>query len=64
MRGLENTEMALDRHATTNAMLSASLEDADVAQVMSDLAKEETVFRGVLGSSKRLIQPSLMDFLR
>lgn len=64
MRGLENTEMALDRHESTNAKLSASLEDADVAQTMSDLAKEETIFRGVLGSSKRLIQPTLMDFLR
>jgi len=64
MRGLENTEIALDKHATTNAKLSESLEDADVAQVMSDLAKEETVFRSALGSSKRLIQPTLLDFLR
>jgi len=40
------------------------LEDADMAQVMSDLAREETIFRGALASSQKLMQPTLLDFLK
>jgi hypothetical protein len=35
-----------------------------MAQVVSDLAKEETVFRTALQSSNKLLQPTLMDFLK
>lgn len=64
IQGLQTTQGALERHTLTNATLSSSLEDADMAQVVSDLAKEETVFRSSLASSQKLIQPTLMDFLR
>ncbi len=64
MQGLQSTSQAIERHNITNAMLSSSLEDADMAQVVSDLGKEETVFRSSLASSKRLIQPTLLDFLK
>jgi len=64
MAGLQSTTQALERHNVTNAQLSSQLEDADMAQVVSDLAKEETVFRSALASSQKLIQPTLMDFLR
>jgi flagellar hook-associated protein 3 FlgL len=62
--GLQSTSQAIERHNVTNAMLSSSIEDADMAQVMSDLSKEETVFRSSLATSKRLIQPTLLDFLK
>lgn len=64
LMGLHNTSQALERHNVTNAQLSSVLEDADMAQVVSDLAKEETVFRSSLASSQRLIQPTLMDFIK
>jgi flagellar hook-associated protein 3 FlgL len=64
MSGLEQTETALERHNLTNAQLTSSLEDADMAQVVSDLAKEETVFKSALASSQKLIQPTLMEFLK
>lgn len=64
IQGLQSTSQALERHNITNATLSSSLEDADMAQVVSDLSKEETVFRSALASSKRLIQPTLLDFLK
>ena len=35
-----------------------------MVQVVTDLNKEETVFRSALASSKRLIQPTLLDFLK
>lgn len=64
MMGLQNTQQSLERHNVTNAQLNSVLEDADMAQVVSDLAKEETIFRSALSSSQRLIQPTLMDFLK
>lgn len=64
LQGIQSTGNALERHAITSANLSQSLEDADMANVVSELAKEETVFRSALGSAQKLIQPTLMDFLK
>ncbi len=64
IQSIEGNMTALDRHNVTNAQLTSSIEDADMTQVVSDLAKEETVFKSSLASSKHLIQPTLLDFLR
>jgi flagellar hook-associated protein 3 FlgL len=64
MQGLQSTGQAIERHNLVNAQLSSNLEDADMAQVVSDLAKEETVFRSALASSNKLIHPTLLDFLK
>ncbi len=64
INGLQSTGQAIERHNITNAQLSSALEDADMAQVTSDLAKEETVYRSALASSHKLIQPTLMDFIK
>lgn len=64
LQGLHSTQQAIERHNITNATLSSKLEDADLAQVATDLGREETVFRSSLASSKRLIQPTLLDFLK
>jgi flagellar hook-associated protein 3 FlgL len=64
IQSIEGNMSALDRHNVTNAQLTSSIEDADMTQVVSDLAKEETVFKSSLASSKHLIQPTLLDFLR
>ncbi len=64
MQGISSATQSQERQVVTNAGLSSALEDADLAQVMSDLAREETVFRGALASSQKLIQPTLLDFLK
>jgi flagellar hook-associated protein 3 FlgL len=64
MQGVQNVLQSTERHNLTNAHLSSSIEDADMAQVVSDLAKEETVFRSALASSQKLIQPTLLQFLK
>ncbi len=64
LQGIQSTSQAIERHNITNAQLTSALEDADMAQVVSDLAKEETVFRSALQSSQKLIQPTLMDFVK
>lgn len=64
IQGIQSTETSIERHNLTNAALTSQLEDADMAQVVSDLAKEETVFKSSLASSQKLIQPTLLDFLK
>lgn len=64
IQGLQSTSQAIERHNLINSQLSSSLEDADMAQVVSDLAKEETVFKSALQSSQKLIQPTLLDFIK
>lgn len=64
VQSLASTGQALERHNLTNSQLTSNLEDADMAQVVSDMAKEETVLRSALQSSNKLIQPTLMDFLK
>lgn len=64
INGLQSMTQSLERHTITNAQLGSQLEDADMAQVVSDLAKEETVFRSALQTSTKLLQPTLMDFLK
>jgi flagellar hook-associated protein 3 FlgL len=64
IQGVQGVVSALERHNITNAQLTSSIEDVDMTQVVSDMAKEETVFKSSLASSKHLIQPTLLDFLR
>lgn len=46
-----------------NTLLSEN-EDADIASTILDLKIQETVYRSALASGARMIQPSLIDFLR
>jgi flagellar hook-associated protein 3 FlgL len=64
INGLQTMTQSLERQNITHAQLGSHIEDADMAQVVSDLAKEETVFRSALQSSGKLLQPTLMDFLK
>lgn len=64
IQGITGNVSALERHNITNAQLTSHIEDADMTQVVSDLAKEESIYKSSLASSKHLIQPTLLDFLR
>jgi flagellar hook-associated protein 3 FlgL len=64
IQGIQGNINTLERHNVTNAQLSSNIEDADMTQIVSDMAREETVFKSSLASSKHLIQPTLLDFLR
>lgn len=44
--------------------LMSSNEDADMAEVYTDLKMQESVHKSALGIGARIIQPSLLDFLR
>lgn len=53
----------LQQEITANRVLSDN-EDADIERVITDLKTQESVHRAALGVGARIIQPTLMDFLR
>lgn len=62
--GLDAAIGATQRADVQNAELASQLEDADAAELWSNLAKEETVLRSSLHAAQKLIQPTLLEFLR
>lgn len=64
LSGLQQMTQSLEKEVITNAQLTSALEDADIAQVASDMAKEEALFKNSLQASTKMIQPTLLDFLK
>lgn len=64
VQGIETALANMSRNNIFNAELGSTIEDSDLIQVVSDMAREETVLRASLQASNKLIQPSLLDFLR
>lgn len=60
-------DLVRSRIADTNVnfkSLQSQLEDADMGEVIMQLLNEENVYRASLSVGARIIQPTLMDFLR
>lgn len=64
---MNRVEMIEDRlgqqKVSTNKLLSDN-EDADIEEVIMNLKMQESVHRASLSAGSRIIQPSLIDFLR
>jgi flagellar hook-associated protein 3 FlgL len=64
MNRIELMENRVDQQEViANRMLSDN-EDADIERVITDLKTQESVHRAALGVGARIIQPTLLDFLR
>lgn len=61
---LEMVQSSLEHDEVTKIDLNSRVEDADALKVFSDLAKDEHALNASLETSKRLITPSLLDFLK
>jgi flagellar hook-associated protein 3 FlgL len=60
-------EMVDDRIAQQEVMANRVLsdnEDADIERVITDMKTQESVHRAALGVGARILQPTLLDFLR
>ncbi|HRK02976.1 MAG TPA: flagellar hook-associated protein FlgL [Oligoflexia bacterium] len=55
---------ASEKADLSNAELATQIEDADYTELWSNLAKEETILRSSLSAAQKLIQPTLLDFLK
>lgn len=64
MNRLELTEKKLDSQVLSVKTLLSKNEDVDMAQVIIDVNTEENIYRASLAAGAKIIQPSLVDFLR
>ncbi|MDM8083403.1 flagellar hook-associated protein FlgL [Cellulomonas cellasea] len=53
----------VDAALTTKTQLSA-IEDIDLAEIILELGMQEVAYQGALGAAAKVLQPSLMDYLR
>jgi flagellar hook-associated protein 3 FlgL len=61
---LEGTQWRLlDLELSLTKQLSA-VEDADISQLITDLATHENMYQASLIASAKIIQPTLLDFLK
>lgn len=61
---LDNLMQTIEKAKVDNQTNISSLEDADVFATVSDINKTESTLQATLQTSGKLIQPSLLDFLR
>jgi flagellar hook-associated protein 3 FlgL len=61
---LDNYMSTLEKAKVDNQVAISSLEDADIFSTVSDINKTESTLQATLQTSGKLIQPSLLDFLR
>jgi flagellar hook-associated protein 3 FlgL len=61
---LELTASRFEAQKIATSSQLSDIEDADMAQAMTDLSIKESVYRAALAVGGRVIQPSLVDFLR
>lgn len=61
---LQSSLENLTKGVIDSKALASSLEDVDNFELVSDLTKSESTLKASLASSGKLIQPSLLDFLK
>ena len=67
--GTRYNQMTSAQDATTKAVMDLTVqlgkvEDIDLASTILDLEMQEVAYKGALGAAARVLQPTLMDFLR
>jgi len=55
---------SMQKALVDNKTAASLLEDVDLFQVMSDMSRADTTLKATLETSGRLVQPSLLDFLK
>jgi flagellar hook-associated protein 3 FlgL len=61
---VSNAETNIEKTKLLNEAHKSKIEDADVTELMSDLSKEQAVLKATYSASSKLMNTSLMDFLR
>jgi flagellar hook-associated protein 3 FlgL len=61
---ISNSETNIEKTKLLNEAHKSKIEDADVAELMGDLQKEQAVLKATYSASSKLMNVSLMDFLK
>ncbi len=63
VKRMDSTQSRLSDMSYTYKSLLSDVEDADLTQLVTDLAMQETSYQAALIASSKIIQPTLLDFL-
>lgn len=61
---LESASSQLNQTSVTTQKMLSNIADVDVAKAYTDLSSQEAVMKAALSAGAKIIQPSLVDFLR
>ncbi len=61
---IDNAESNIEKSKLVNEAHKSKIEDADVAELFTDLQKEQNVLKAAYKASSNLMNTNLMDFLR
>ncbi len=61
---LQTTEIRLTEYSLEFTKLLSEVEDADIIRLVADLAQQENIYHAALQAAGKIIQPTLLDFLR
>ncbi len=61
---METTLSRLEEYEVNYTKLLSEVEDADVTKLITDLAMAENAYKSALNAASRILQPSLLDFIR
>ena len=64
IQGLAAVEQALERQSISQAALASQIQDADLVELSHELALQDQLLKASLSTAGRLLQPTLLDFLR
>lgn len=64
VQALNHTQNSLQQNIVDTRNNASQLEDADLFQVASDITKTDSALKATLETSPKIIQPSLLDFLK
>lgn len=64
MNTIENSESNLEKEKVENAAYKSKVEDVDVAELFTDLTRQQNVLNATYKSSAQLMNSRLLDFIR
>ncbi len=64
LQAVNHLQESLQKAIVDNKLAASQAEDADVFQLMSDISKSDATLKATLETSGRMVQASLLDFLK
>lgn len=64
INSVDNSENSIEKTKLLNSEYSSKIEDADVAELFTDLNRQQNVLKATYQASAQMMSKSLMDFVR
>lgn len=61
---MDTTQARLEQYELSYTRLLSEVEDADLTQLITQLAMQENAYTAALNAAAKIIQPSLLNFIR